>query len=107
MADITRKQNDTAPITAELKAGGDPADLSDALGVRFLLTSDTDAAPKVDGSANIVDETDGVVRYYPTADDVDEAGYFIAEWEVEYTGGDVQTFPNNDHLTVEIIEDID
>ncbi len=44
----------------------------------------------------------GKVKYSWQAADVDTAGTFLAEWVVTFGGGDVQSFPNEGQLVVEI-----
>jgi hypothetical protein len=106
MTEIERKRNDTTPLTGILRENGDPADLSQASSVSFYMKADVDSELKASGTATIVDETGGEVRYEVSADEVDESGYFLAEWEVEYADGTVHTFPNGDYLTIQFKDDL-
>ena len=105
-ADILRKRNDTSPITGTLKSNDGVADLSNVSSVRLYVANSTDDPLLVDGEAEIIDAAGGKVRYTPTSADFDESGFFICEWEVEYANGSIQTFPNSDYLTLEIVDDL-
>lgn len=52
------------------------------------------------------DPANGVVRYDWDAADTANAGRFEAEFEVTYSDGTVETFPNNDFIVVQIGGDI-
>lgn len=101
------KQNDTSPrLQATLKDGNGAAiDLTGA-SVNFHMRALGSTTNKVDGSATIADEDNGVVFYSWSASDTDTSGSFEAEFEVTYTGGAVETFPNNRYIQVEITDDI-
>lgn len=107
MTDITRKRNDTTPETGTLTVNGIPADLSQASAVRFRMReTDSDGELVVDGSATIVDETGGVVRYTFEAGEVDTSGFYVAEWEVEYADASKKSFPDAGLLSVRLTDDL-
>ena len=107
MSDITRKRNDTTPITGTLTANGEVVDLSQARKAWFRMRrDDSDGELKTDGDAEIVTPADGIVRYSFDASDVDESGFYVAEWEVEYADYTKQTFPNAGYLSVRITDDL-
>jgi hypothetical protein len=60
----------------------------------------------VDATAQIVNEATGIVQYNWVADDTDTVGSFQAEFEVTYSDGTIETFPNNGYIRVEITDDI-
>lgn len=97
------KQNDTAPsIRATLRDGSNTAiDLTDAT-VRFHMKAVAGTTVKVDALANIVNATGGIVQYNWTTNDTDTAGSYYAEFEVTYSDGTVETFPNNSNLSISI-----
>lgn len=101
------KQNDTSPrLQATLKDGsGTAIDLTGA-SVNFHMRAVGSTTNKVDGSATIADEDNGVVFYSWASSDTDTSGSFEAEFEVTYTGGAVETFPNDKYIQVEITDDI-
>lgn len=101
------KQNDTSPfLLATLKdANENLIDLTAAT-VRFHMrrVGSTDAV--VDGAAIVVNEDQGTVRYEWQAADTAQIGSYQAEFEVTYSGGVIETFPNNGYIRVEIKDDI-
>lgn len=48
----------------------------------------------------------GSVKYVWTATDTATAGSFQAEFEVTYTNGAVETFPNDQSISIVITEDL-
>lgn len=101
------KQNDTSPyMLATLKDANEVAvDISDAT-VRFHMRPIGSTTVTVDAAAVIVDEDNGIVRYEWDAADTATVGSYQAEFEVTYIEGDIETFPNNGYIRVEIIDDI-
>lgn len=101
------KQNDTSPaLKATLKDGLDVAvDLSGS-SVRFHMRKIGETSSKVDASAVIENADNGIVYYSWVAADTDTIGSYEAEFEVTFTGGEIETFPNNRFIEVEITDDI-
>ena len=102
------KQNDTAPsIRATLKDGDDQViDLTGAT-VRFHMRTIGGTTAKVDSEVSVViPATDGIVQYDWIAADTDTIGTYQAEFEITYTNGRIETFPNNGYIRVEITDDI-
>jgi len=102
------KQNDTSPsIRATLKDGDNNAiDLTDA-DVRFHMRTIGGTTAKTDAAASIVSPaTNGVVQYDWTLSDTDTVGTYQAEFEVTYSGGAIETFPNNGYIAIVITDDI-
>jgi hypothetical protein len=60
----------------------------------------------VDRAAVIVTPADGTVRYDWQAGDTAPAGRFLAEFEVTYSDGAIETFPNAGALVVRIDPDL-
>lgn len=107
MADFTLKEGDTSPaITSTLQdAAGDAVNLTGAT-VKFIMTAKGDSTPTVDAAATVVTPLAGVVSYSWLAADTDTAGKYEAEWEVTFSGGAKQTFPNSTYLEVVILRDL-
>jgi hypothetical protein len=97
---FTLKQNDTSPsIQATLKdASGSAVDLSGAT-VKFHVKS-VDGTLKVNQTATLVDEDNGVVKYDWQAGDTDTVGTYYAEFQVSYADLTTETFPNNDNIVI-------
>jgi hypothetical protein len=99
---FTIKQGDTSPaLVASLTTGsGQPVSLAGAtvlFHIRGTRSSTAKTAP-----ATVVDAANGRVRYEWTADDTAVAGDFECEFEVTYSDGSIETFPNDDYIEVTI-----
>lgn len=95
------KQNDTSPaIRQELTSDGEVVDLSGA-SVSFIMEG------KFDRTASIVDAAAGLVSYSWQAGDTATAGEFRSEWEVTFSDGKVETFPNAGYITIDIRPELD
>ena len=58
-------------------------------------------------SATIVgDAVLGRVRYSWASADTDTADDYEGEFEVTYSGGRVQTFPNDGHIIIKVTDDV-
>lgn len=113
MADFNIKRGDTSPaIESELQdTDGNAVNLTGAT-VRFLM-KERGGDLTVDGEADLAaDPTTGVVSYSwvaavgETPGDTDVAGEYDAEWEVTFSDGTVQTFPNSTYLSVSVKKDL-
>lgn len=104
--DFTIKRGDTAPAYEPTltDAAEQPVDLAGA-SVRFHMLTMARVIV-VDEAAEIVTPAEGKVRYDWAAGDTDTRGLFIAEWQVTFAGGEVETFPNNRDLYVHIAGDL-
>lgn len=102
------KQNDTRPaIRATLKDADElPVDLTAAT-VEFHMRVYPAGTTKISaGSVVVLDAAKGDVEYRWVAADTDTADTFEAEYEVTFSDGTIQTFPNDTHAIVEITDDI-
>lgn len=88
---------------------GTAVDLNGAT-VYFNMAPIGGGALKVNAEAvNEQDTTNGEtghVSYTWQEGDSDTTGLFLAEWEVRYVGGEVQTFPNTGYLLVRVTPQI-
>lgn len=107
--DFIIKRNDRQPtMTATLKdADGNAVDLTGAT-VLFKLRLVGSTTLKVSATA-VVDpdqvNNKGKVSYAWAAVDTDAAGIYEAEFQATISGL-IQTFPNSQHLVVNIVEDL-
>ena len=101
------KQDDTSPAIAGTleRPDGTVVVLTGAT-VRFHLRAQGASATKVDAAATVVSGAAGSVKYDWQTGDTDTAGYFEAEWEVTFSDGSIETFPNYGHQPVRIYEQI-
>lgn len=102
------KKGDTQPaIKHQLQDDtGTAVDISGG-SVRFHLKKVGASSLKVDAAATIDDGANGKVSYSWSSGDTDTAGSYEAEWEVTYSGGGIETFPNDEDIPVKIEEDLD
>lgn len=101
------KKNDTAPSFRVILKDGDAAavDITGNLGVTFHMR-DQSGTVKVDAAATVNDASAGDVQYDWSAGDTDTAGIYDAEFEVTYSDGTIETFPNYGFAKVNITEDL-
>jgi hypothetical protein len=102
------KRNDTSPsLNVALEDDvGRPIDVTGAT-IVFHMRNSADDSVKISGaSATIVSATRGEVRYSFSATDSDTSGNFEAEFQVTFSGGAIETFPNDGYINVIITEDV-
>lgn len=99
------KRNDhRPPIEAALKqANGAPINLEHAT-VKFIMSND--AGIKVEAPAQIIDATNGVVKYDWQEGDTDTAGSYQAEFEITFQDEDLMTVPNAEYIIITILSDL-
>jgi len=94
------KRNDTSPaVEYALSTDDGPVNLTGAT-VRFYMGS------VVDASADVLNATGGIVSYSWATGDTASYGFFNAEFEVTYSDGTKETFPNNGYISVHISPDL-
>jgi hypothetical protein len=102
------KQNDTvAAIQRDLKdAFGVPVNVTGAT-VKFSMRVKPKGSVKINAAAaTVVDGGAGRVKYTFTASDTDTADTYESEFQVTYSDGGIQSFPNDGHIDVVIEDDI-
>lgn len=108
MTSFTIKQGDTKPslevrLTDE---NGEPRRLVDVETIKFHMRSNDDQELVVDDTAMVVSEDDGHVVYKWKDGDTSKTGRHSAEFEVHYSGGSVETFPNYESIEVYVVEGV-
>lgn len=100
------KQNDTSPsLQAILKdASGTAISLTGA-SVRFHMKA-LDGTVKVDAAMTVTDNLNGVVQYDWQTGDTDTVGSYSVEFEVTYLDNTIETFPNNQNLTISVVREL-
>lgn len=108
MAEFTIKQNDTSPALKIqcIDNSGTAIDITGA-DVEFHMIDDADGTEKVNSSSGttITDASNGYVQYEWSTGDTDTVGQYDAEFQVTYSDGTIETFPNNGFITVNIHEE--
>tara|TARA_R100001510_G_scaffold57539_2_gene66039 strand:- start:999 stop:1322 length:324 start_codon:yes stop_codon:yes gene_type:complete len=104
---FTLKQNDTSPQIAAILQDGDGTaiDLTAAT-VKFHMKKVGAATATTDAAATVIDANAGSVKYVWTSNDTAIAGSYLAEFEVTYTDGGIETFPNDESIAILITEDL-
>jgi len=89
------KQNDTSPsVQAALTDANNTAINLTGASVQFHMEA-VDGTLKVDAAMTVTDDTGGVVQYDWVTGDTDTVGTYYVEFEVTYSDGSIETFPNN------------
>lgn len=100
------KRNDTSPaIRSTLLDGSGTVILLTGASVKFLM-KDKAGNIIVNAAAVIIDAINGVVEYQWIGADTAVLGFYKAEFEVTYSDGTVETFPNEGFTSILITEDI-
>jgi hypothetical protein len=102
------KQNDRRPRwRVQLTANGAPVNITGATGAVFTMMAGTSGTPKVNKAAmTIIDAPTGVVEYAWASGDTSTTGEFNVEVEVNWGGGETQTFPSVGYFTITIEDDL-
>lgn len=107
------KEGDTSPaIKFQLQdEDRNPVNIAGFEQLRFHMQKTDSVNPTVlaDTSSGVsaVDADKGIVQYEWDEGDTDRAGEYEAEFQVRFSGGDVETFPNRRDIKVEIEEQIE
>jgi hypothetical protein len=97
------KQGDTSPsLTTTLKDSSSNVVNVVGASIRLRLFTQDKSTQIVDGTMVKVDPENGIVRYVWNSGDTDEAGWFWAEFEVTFSDGSVETFPNWGYEAIKI-----
>jgi uncharacterized protein YfaS (alpha-2-macroglobulin family) len=100
------KQNDTSPsLQAILKDASGTAIILTAASVRFHMKA-LDGTVKVDAAMTVTDNLNGVVQYDWQTGDTDTVGSYSVEFEVTYLDNTIETFPNNQNLTISVVREL-
>lgn len=108
MATFSIKEGDTSPAILYTLS---PGDIS-LVGASVVFNmADRRGNLKVNrGAATITDDGDSsdtpTVRYAWQSADTDASGVYFAEFEVTYSDGTIETFPNGGFITINIAEDL-
>lgn len=103
MDTFTIKQNDTRPLLTRqlLDENGDAVDLTTADEVVFHMRGVI-----TDGVCTIDDAAGGEVSYEWQTGDTATVGEYEGEFEVHWTDGGIQTFPNPGYLQISVGDDV-
>lgn len=101
---ITIKRNDTKDnLKATLSNDKGPVDLTGST-VNFIMAKH--GVVKTKRQADIQDAINGIVWFVFDDVDTDKTGEYQAEFEVTFSDGRIETFPSDDYITINIIDDL-
>ena len=75
--------------------------------VLFKMRAVNSSSLKVNSSATITNASNGAVSYTFSASDTDTAGLFQGEFQVTFSGGAIETFPNSEYISINVLDDLD
>jgi hypothetical protein len=105
--DFYIKRHDTRPSLVKnlLDANGGQVDLTSAATVVFIMSAS--GTRKIDRRpVAVTDPLTGEVSYQWQSTDTDTSGAYDGEFEVTFTGGGVQTFPNPKKMVILVSDDL-
>ena len=109
---FTIKRGDTSPALSAtlLDPDGEPADLSLAERVEFRMNAPYDdelITGSTDDNVSYLNKGEGRVQYDWQPGDTDTVGQKEAEFVVEYSNGNIRTYPNDGFFYINIEQDIE
>lgn len=101
--DFAIKKGDTNPaLKARLKdVNGRNVDITGS-NVDFHMRPEGENEKKIQAVATITNAQNGEVEYDWEVGDTDDPGRYEAEFQVNYSNGDVETFPNDGYIIIKI-----
>lgn len=108
MIPIIVKQNDRAPeVAIQVTDGaGNPVDVTTATAIRFHMKNRWTGVVKVNAEAGIVNGLTGDIKYVWAAADLNTPGYYVAEFQITFPGGQTLTVPNAENIEITVLPDI-
>lgn len=102
------KENDTTPaLKVALRDARNRVRPLTGATVVFHMRLASDLVVKITGgSVGVQDASLGIVSYTFSASDTDTAGIYEAEFQVTYSDGTIETFPNDDYIKVIVVDDV-
>ena len=102
MSDVTFVQGDTGPdVTGQiLKKDGTPRDLTTAGSIKFQMRKNDDHRYTVDAAADVLTPSEGRVAYSWDENELSVPGEYMAQWEITWNDGKIQTTQPPNTLTV-------
>jgi hypothetical protein len=107
---FTIKKGDTLPTINATLTTGPSAQSQSAVNLTsasvVLVLKATGGGSALRKTASIVSAVAGTVKYDWVGGDTATAGTYNAEWEVTFSGGGIQTFPNDGYFQITIADDL-
>lgn len=107
MADFTIKRGDNVPILeATLSDQDGPINLTGATVKLIMKGKGTASGTTISGTCVIVSAAAGTVSYSWLTGNTDVVGSYDLEFQITYSGGGIETVPNDGYKSVEIVADL-
>jgi hypothetical protein len=105
--DFYWKTFDTAPaFLCALSDANGPINLTGATVLFIMKLYGSSGSTKVASAGTVADALNGIVSYQPVTADTNTAADYSAEWEITYSSGKKQTFPDPGYLLVRVTADL-
>lgn len=102
------KQNDTSPSLQGTATDADGVAVPvTGASIQFHMRKSGATTPKVSAAGTIVDGPNGIMKYDWITGDTDTTGLFYGEFQVTYSGGAIETFPNKGYIKIRISAELD
>jgi hypothetical protein len=107
MSNFHIKKDDTYPVlVVKLKADNKPVDLTGATVTFNSRVKATGVAAITDGACTILNATQGKVSFTFSAAQTATAQDYEGEFQVDFGGGSIGTWPPNKHLDFTVYEEV-
>lgn len=106
MADkFTIKQNDTSPGLRYDLSLFEGQELTNA-SVQFHMTTVDRETVVVNAAAEVFSDADQIIQYNWSPADTAASGVYLAEFQVTFSDGSIETYPNDGYILVKITPDL-
>jgi len=103
---FTIKQNDTSPsVSAILKDSSLAAINLTGATVKIHMKS-LDGTLKINSVMTVTSAIGGTVQYDWQTGDTDTVGTYLVEFQVTYSDGSIETFPNSGNSVVSVVREL-
>jgi hypothetical protein len=106
MADLLIKRNDTSPVLVTTLTEGTPAtaiNLTTATAVKLYLRKQADiGSVYLSKTCSITNAIGGQVTVTFSTGDLAIADTYLAEFEITWTGGGIETVPNSGYKSIQV-----
>jgi hypothetical protein len=102
-----KKGDDTPTLDVALQDNkGRRVNIAGATTVFHMRNSADETVKISSGAVSVLSSSSGEVRYSWTTSNTNTAGNFQGEFQVTFSGGAIQTFPNDEYIDIIITDDI-
>lgn len=105
-ADFVKKVADTRPIIQGTLTDGAGAAVNVTGATIVLATKHQESGSTAAFTGAIVTATSGIVNYTFAASELDTVGFYDAEWQVTFSAGVVNSYPNTGYFLIQVVDDL-